>query len=122
MAQSYKTTVAKIDDQKITLVTPLGCVAAPGKLAAKIKSTKRSKGAQLRFVRAVFYIGKGVKHKHHAYVANATKTQVPARLRLSLAGVKSGTHTLKVVVYYTGAVNGATSTVSKTLRVKFSVC
>jgi hypothetical protein len=95
--------------------------------------TKKSKGAKLKFSEAAFYIGKGVKHKHHkhgkvviTYTANATKDHVPATVDLSLAGLKPGTQTLKVVLFYkrTKREHGhkKTVTVTKTIKVKFSIC
>jgi hypothetical protein len=107
--------------------------ALESKLAATLTSTKKSKGARLKFSKAAFYIGKGVEHKHHKhgkvvinYTANATKHHVPATVDLSLAGLKPGTHTLKVVLSYkqTKREHGhkKTVTVTKTMNVTFSVC
>ena len=64
------------------------------------------------------------------YTANATVHRVPATVALRLGGLKSGTHTLKVVVAYKQTVirhRGhksvtVTVTVTKTLTARFRVC
>jgi hypothetical protein len=58
------------------------------------------------------------------YLANATSRRVPVSMNLSLAGLKAGSHTLKVVVTYTervGKHGHKTRTVTKTIRLSFSV-
>jgi len=70
--------------------------------------------------------GHGAKQKIAiTYVANATAHRLPAALELSLAGLKSGAHTLKVTISYTEASNKhghKASTLTKTLQAKFTVC
>jgi DNA-binding beta-propeller fold protein YncE len=130
-------TTATAGDQQIRLTTPSlsACTASTSKLAATLTSTKiaRSKGAKLKFSKAAFYIDKGIEHKRHrkgkvviSYSANATKDHVPVMLEFSLAGLKPGTHRLKVVLSYkqTKRKHGhkTTVTISKTMKVKFTVC
>ena len=95
---------------------------------------------------AAFYLDKGVKHTHKrvrhlahghkktvtvvVYTANATAHRVPATVALALGGLKSGTHTLKVVVAYKQTVIrhhghktvNVTVTVTKTLTARFRIC
>jgi DNA-binding beta-propeller fold protein YncE len=137
-------TRATVDDQQITLTSPSTCTASTGKLTATLNSTKiaNSKAAKLKFSKVAFYVDKGVQHKRHktvrthsgknkkvlviSYTANATRDHVPVTVELSLTGLKPGTHTLKVVVTYkeTKRKHGhqKTITITKTLRVKFTVC
>ncbi len=128
-------TRTSVGNQQITLTmpSPSVCTAKTSKLAVRLTSTKKSKGTKLKFSKSAFYIDRGVKHKHHkhgktviTYTANATKSHVPATVDLSLTGLKSGTHTLKVLLSYkqTKREHGhrKTVTVAKTLKVKFSVC
>jgi hypothetical protein len=85
----------------------------------------------------VFYLDRGVKHKLEkrvggerklvtVYLPNATRHQQPVSLKLSLAKLKTGTHTLKVLVSYTKTVraHGHTHTVTATkiIRVNFGLC
>jgi streptogramin lyase len=137
---------ATLENQLITVTTPslLTCTAKTKTLSATLTSTTipKSRRAKLRFVRATFYLDRGVKHtrkktRHLAkghkktftvvtYTANATVQHVPATLALHVAGLRSGSHTMKVVVSYKKAVirhgHHKTVTVTKTLRVKFRVC
>ena len=126
----------------------LSCTASTKTLSATLTSTAipKSRKAKLRFVSAAFYLDKGVKHTHKrvrhlahgrkktvtvvVYTANATVHRVPATAALRLGGLKSGTHTLKVVVAYKQSVirhHGhktvtVTVTVTKTLTARFRVC
>jgi DNA-binding beta-propeller fold protein YncE len=130
-------TTVTFGNQTIKVTLPGACTASSGKLAATLSSVRRSAGTKLKFSSAAFYIGKGVKHVRHTkkgrkritvitYTPNAIKHSLPATVNLSLAGLKSGTHTLTVKVFYKKTVKRhgrrATVTVSKTIRVKFSVC
>ena len=119
-----QTTQATLGNQQITLTTPslLSCTASTRTLSATLSSTTiaTSRNTKLRFVRAAFYLDKGVKHTHKrvrhlahghkktvtvvVYTANATVHLVPATVGLRLGGLKSGTHTLKVVVAYKRSV------------------
>jgi hypothetical protein len=139
---STTTTTATVGNQQLTLTTPSACVANTKTLPVTFKSTTKSKGAKLKFSSVAVYIDKGVKHTHKktvhtstgktkkvtvtVYVANATAHSSPVTLALSLKGLKSGSHTLKVVATYkqTTTKHGhkKTVTVIKTLTVKFSVC
>jgi hypothetical protein len=126
-------TTATLGNQHISLTSPSpqACVAAPKRLTVRLTSTTRSKGTKLKFSSAAFYIDRGVKHrrrggKRTTYKPNATARHLPVSLGLSVAKLKPGSHTLKVVVSYKQSKirNGVkqTVTVSKTLRVKFAVC
>jgi hypothetical protein len=138
--------VATVGNQRIRLITPspLACTANANRLAVKLESTAipKSKRAKLKFSSGAFYLDKGIKRTHHktvrtrngkhktvivtVYTANATAHHVPVGVDLSLAGLKRGTHTLRVVVSYkeTKREHGhkKTVTVTKTLKGKFSVC
>ncbi len=135
LALPLKVTTASLGNQKITLKTPspVACVASPDKLTATVSSKRKSTGAKLKFSSVSFYIGKGIKHTRHkkkggkkvvvvTYTPNATKHHAPANVQLSLAGLKSGTHSLKVVISYKEIKHSTTVTVTKTLKVTFVVC
>jgi Pro-kumamolisin, activation domain/IPT/TIG domain/HYDIN/CFA65/VesB-like, Ig-like domain len=121
-------TTATLGNQHISLTTPSpqACVASPKRLSVRLTSTTRSKGTKLKFSRAAFYIDRGVKHRRRVYKPNAIAHRLPVGLNLSIARLKSGSHTLKVVVSYKESKirHGVkqTVTVSKTLRAKFTVC
>ena len=121
-------TTATFGNQHISLTTPSpqACVASPQRLTVRLSSTTRSKGTKLKFSSAAFYIDRGVKHRRRVYKPNATAHRLPVGLNLSIARLKSGSHTLKVVVSYRESKirHGVKQTVivSKTLRVKFTVC
>ncbi len=121
-------TTATFGNQHISLTTPSpqACLASPKRLSVRLTSTPRSKGTKLKFLRAAFYIDRGVKHRRRVYKPNATAHRLPVGLNLSVARLKSGSHTLRVVVSYKESKirHGVkqTVTVSKTLRVKFTVC
>jgi hypothetical protein len=135
-------TKASIGNQQITLTTPspLACTASTKQLAVTADSATlaSSKAPKLKFSSVAFYIDKGVKHIIHkgrgkkrkkvtVYLANATAHHVPITVDLSLTGLRSGTHTLKIVLSYKETKKGKhghkqTVTVTKTLSTKFSVC
>ena len=91
---------------------------------------------------AAFYLDRGVRHTRRvtrhlrngqkkrvtvvSFRANATVRHLPASVGLRVAGLRSGTHTLKVVLTYSKQVtrhhHRATVKVTKTLKVKFRVC
>jgi len=142
---SPKKTTATFGDQLITLLTPAlsACTASGKTLAAALASTvvPKSKGAKLKFSSAAFYLDKGVKHTHKkttgkgthkrtvkvtTYSPNATTKHVPAALRLSIKGLKPGTHSLTVKVSYKESEkkhgHKVTVTVTKTVKAKFTVC
>ena len=136
------TVVTKVSfgNQKITLTTPSACTASTKRLAITATSTAStsSKAAKLRFSSVAFYIDRGVKHTRHrgrgkkrrkvtVYLANATAHRVPVTVSLSLAGLRSGHHGLRVVLSYRETRKGkhgrkTTVTVTKTIRSTFSVC
>ena len=133
-----------VGNQQIKLTTPSACVSKAGRLRASLSSTTipRSRGAKLRFLSAAFYLDKGVRHiRHHTkrlgngkkktvtvvvYLPNRTVHRLPATVRLSVAGLRSGTHSLKVVLTYSKRVTkrgrSRTVKVRKTLKVRFAVC
>jgi hypothetical protein len=136
-------TVATMANQRITLITPSACTAATGRLAVGIDSTTvaHSKARSAKFSSVAFYIDGGIKHvrresvRTHAgkkrivvttYAPNATRRSVPVAITLSLARLKPGSHTLKVIVYYQESRrkhgHQVKVTVTKTLTVKFKVC
>ncbi|HUA06526.1 MAG TPA: hypothetical protein VMB27_21655 [Solirubrobacteraceae bacterium] len=137
VGSSVGSTSATVGNQRITLTIPSLCVAPSSKLTVRFASTRLSYGVKLRFKSAAFYMDKGVRHRADervqgkvkvatVYLANATRRHQPASLHLSVAKLKGGTNTLRVVVSYARTVrrhgHKATVTVTKTLRVKFSVC
>jgi hypothetical protein len=128
-------TTGTLGNQNITLTTPAAnaCVVSPSRLTVRLAATTRTRGTKTRFSRAAFYIDRGVKHRHRtragtkiSYRPNATARRLPASVSLSVARLKPGTHTLKVVVSYKESKTShgvrRTAVVSKTLRVKFAVC
>jgi hypothetical protein len=110
------------------------CLAPSKRLDASFKRTA-IKGAKpaLRFVSALAYLDKGIKHtrkvKGHSkvtYSPNATLTKASDSFSLSLKGLSKGAHTLKIVVQYTKTVKDKkttrTETVTKTISAKVEVC
>jgi streptogramin lyase len=140
-----QTTKATFENQQITLVTPSlkVCTASKSSLRATLRSSAiaRSRATKLKFVSAAFFLDKGIKHTTHktkrvhgkkrkvtvvTYTANATVRHLPATLSLRLKGLKSGRHTLKVVLTYKKTVTShghrKTKQVTKTVTAKFLVC
>jgi hypothetical protein len=117
-----KSTTLKLGNRKFTLTYATEvCTASGGRLPGSLTSTKRHSSTKTTFVRAEFWIDKGVKHKHHhrtSYDPNVTRTHLPASLKISFSGLKPGHHTLKLILTY----KQGTSTHTKTVRVKFVVC
>ncbi len=118
-----KSTKAKFDNQRITLITrsPSTCTAKSGRLSVKLSSSKipHSHKTALHFKSAAFYVDKHTR-------ATVTVGQLPSTVALRLSGLRSGGHTLKVRVTYTASIvrHGHRRKVklSTTLRVKFRVC
>jgi len=127
-------------NQKIVLSTsvPSGCLATSAKLMATLNSTTiaNSTGSKLKFVKAQFFIDRGVRHVHHhtirrhgktfkvttvTYTANRTVKSLPANLSFPLTGLKHGTHSLHARVVF-HKVHPSNQTVTKKLSQKFSVC
>ncbi len=132
-------TTAALGNQRITLTTPSlqACVASPKRLTVSLSSTTKSTGTKLKFASAAFYVDKGIKHQRRvrkgtktvtviSHKPNAKARRLPATVSLSTARLKPGAHTLKVVVSYKKSKikHGIKETVivSKTLRVKFTIC
>jgi hypothetical protein len=134
VANTLSTVQVTLDNQKLTLTTPAVtvCQAPAAKLSVAFKTAaiKGSSKAKLKFASVAFYLDKGVKHtkkvKKHTvttYTPNATSKKAPVSERLSLKGLKAGSHTLKVVAGYTKTVkHGKRAKVIKTLTAKISVC
>lgn len=136
------TTTATIGNERLTLKTPAGCLARSSTLQAELSATTLSKGTKLRFSRAAFSLDRGVRTIHKRirrlangrtqtitivrFVPNATVHSLPASPRLSLRGLKSGSHTLTVVVTETSTLtrhgHRTIRHVSLTLRARFSIC
>ena len=143
---STRSTTATFGNQQITLTTPslTSCTAKTTSLGVRLSSTaiRHSRATKLHFVTAAFYLDKGVRHvrkrttrlrngkrttvKTIVYTANAVAHHVPVKLRLRLAGLRSGSHTLKVRLTYRETVtkhrHQRTVTVTRTLTAKFRVC
>jgi hypothetical protein len=126
-----ETTTVKIGNRRLTLTSPSqrACVARPARLALKLTSTTLRRGVKVTFVRAAFYLDRGIRRghgRHAAYTPNATARRLPVTLALSLARVKPGGHTLKLVLTYHKTVrrHGRKQTVSVVTTVTrgFSVC
>lgn len=131
---------ARSGNQRIALTGPAmsPCVASTGSLTITLTSTKINGAPRLSFVAARVYIDKGLRRtirrtvhgkpgkRRVVYKPNATVTQLPANLRLSLAGVRAGSHTVSATLRYTGSVvkHGHRLRVhqTRTLRLKISVC
>ena len=124
------------------LTTPATCVAKSSKLGETLTATTLSHGTKLHFTGAAFYLDRGVRKTHKrirhlahgrkktitvvVYTPNATAHHLPASPRLGLSSLKSGPHTLKVLMTYTSTTTShgrrTTRRFSKTMRVTFSVC
>jgi len=139
-------TSAKFGNQQITLSTPSPrtCLAKTTTLAATLHSSAipRSSRTKLRFVSAALYLDRGVRHTHRkterlrngrrkkltvvVYTANAIARHVPVTLTPRVAGLRSGSHTLRVVISYREQVrrrgHTRTVTVTRTLSVRFRIC
>ncbi|HZQ34984.1 MAG TPA: hypothetical protein VFD32_03560, partial [Dehalococcoidia bacterium] len=96
---------------------------------------------KLSFAHANFYLDRGIRHVHHTirhrhgkrtrvttitYTPNHTSRQQPATVSLKLSKLSSGSHTLRVKVFFHKTINQhghrRTLTVSNTLNIKFGVC
>ena len=141
-----QSTTATFGNQQITLTTPslLTCTAKTTSLGVTLSSTaiRHSRATTLHFVTAAFSLDRGVRHVRKRttrgrngkrktvpviiYTANAVAHHVPVTLRLRLAGLRSGSHTLKVKLTYRETVtkhhHRRTVTVTQTLTAKFRVC
>ena len=141
---STQKTTATFGNQSITLTSPSlsACVASTSPLKATLTSATVGGGTKLRFSSAGFFIDRGVKHTKKktvhlkngttkkitvtTYVANVVVHGVPTTVSISLSGVKSGSHTLKVVISYKKTVvknhKKKTVTVTKSVTSTFTVC
>lgn len=120
-------TTAKFGNQKIVLATPSssGCTKKTSALSMRLTSTALSGShkTHLHFLNAALFIDKGVRHGGKRK-ANRVVHHLPATLSLKLSGLRSGTHTLKVVASYREKARHGhhSKVVSKTLKTKFRVC
>jgi streptogramin lyase len=142
---SLSLTKATFGNQQITLTTPSpnACIASAKALAVTLNSTAipTSHAAKLHFFDAALFLDRGIKHRRKVrtrshgkaktvfvtlYTANALARHLPLSVSLRLAGLRSGTHTLKVKITYKQIVtrHGRKRTVSvpKTLSTPFRVC
>jgi streptogramin lyase len=142
-----QSTTATLGNQQFTLMTPspLICTARAKTLSATLTSTAipHSRRAKLRFARATVSIDKGIRHTRRrvlhlahgrkrtvtvvVYTPNATVRHVPATVKLRLAGLRPGMHTLKVTLSYKETLTlkhnrHTTVTVTKTISARFRVC
>ncbi|HEX3802990.1 MAG TPA: hypothetical protein VHV75_09140 [Solirubrobacteraceae bacterium] len=84
--------------------------------------------ARATFNSVAFYLDKGVKlkKKKATYAPNVTSKKTPASENISLEGVKSGTHTLKLIATYTEHGKHRKKTkaakATKTITTKIRVC
>jgi streptogramin lyase len=138
-----RTITTTAGNQRIALVLPsaTACTANSATLRPALSVTTLRSGTKLRFASAAFYLDRGIRHvrtvirrvhghtkkvKTTFYTANATVRRLPARPSLRLRGLKSGRHTLRVVLvlHRTVTRHGKRTTVSttRTLRPTFRVC
>jgi IPT/TIG domain len=114
---------------KLTSPSPALCTARTGKLDAVFSTEmiKGSKKTKLTFKSVAFYLDKGVKlKKKKVYAPNVTSKKSPAAVSISLKGVRSGTHTLRLVAAYTEHVKRGkklhNAKATKTITSKVKVC
>ncbi len=138
-------TTASVGNQQIQLVTPslLTCTARAKTLSVALRSLAiaHSRAAKLRFASAAFFIDRGIRHTRRrtthrnghkrtvtvvSFTANAVAHHLPSTPVLRLAGLKPGTHTLRVTVSYRRTVtvhrHRRVVAVTKTVSAKFKVC
>ncbi|MGO9958896.1 MAG: hypothetical protein ACLP50_23525 [Solirubrobacteraceae bacterium] len=135
---------ARIGDQRLTLTTPSAqvCTASTATLAASFTSTTVGGSREhLHFIRVAFSIDKGVTHTRHETIRargkrrtvtvtthspNATERSSPATVKLRLAGLKPGLHTLTVAGSYSETAGRGRKRhkqfKTKTLHAQFRVC
>ena len=142
-APTTKATTVKLDNQSLTLTTPIvdKCLAASAAYKVRFRSVTQSGQPKLKFKSAAYYLDKGLKRvrtktstvhgKRHTVkvttiVPNASSKNPSSSESLHLKGLHAGTHTLKLVITYTRTTRSADktklTTVIKTLTAKFRVC
>ncbi len=145
-APAPQSTSASFDGWQITLTTPSlkTCSVRTKTLSVKltVAAIRSFHASKPRFTSAAFYLDSGVKHTRKQtkrlknghrktvtvtfFTANAVVQRLPATPALHLSALRSGTHTLKVVLSYRQTVikhhRHTTVTITKTLTVKFKVC
>jgi DNA-binding beta-propeller fold protein YncE len=139
------TATATIGNQRVTLSSalPSSCLAKGSSLTANLSSSALtgSNSSHLSFAHADLYLDRGVRHVHHkirhshgkrivvttiTYTPNQTRRQQPMSVSYKLSKLSSGSHTLRVKVFFHKSVaqhgHRRTETVSTSLQIKFSVC
>ncbi len=115
--RTTSTSTATLDDQKLTLVTPLASTCLAPSKSATIKLTSsvipHSKKAKLKFVSALFTLGR--KQPHIGKRSSLSET-------FKLKGMKKGRYAVKVVVSFHQTLHGRTTAVKKTIAGRLSVC
>ncbi len=134
----------RFGNQSISLWVPslLSCTASNATLPTLLYETRTARGTKLRFIRASYYVAKGIKHVRYrsrrlkngklkrvaivTYSPNLTLTRLPASQAFSLRGLKSGGKVVKVVMSYNKTVvrkhrrNTVRATTS--ISARFNVC
>jgi hypothetical protein len=144
-AVTTKAVSYELDDQTLTLTTPIeqtcAVPSAAYRISFKTAINAASHNAKLRFREVAFYLGRGIKHirteretvnghrrtvKVTTYTPNATSRSTSSDRSLNLKGLRRGTETLKLVVTYTRTSvsrgKARTTTVVKTITTRFQVC
>lgn len=141
---SPHTVTKRFGNQKLTLTVPSlsTCTAKTGALGALLNTTTSYKGTKLRFVRASYYLDKGVKHTSRktvrlkngrkkrvtvvTYTPNLYQRLLPSLWAFGLRPFNSGWHVLKVVMSYNKTVvrnhRKKTVTATTTISARFDVC
>jgi 6-phosphogluconolactonase (cycloisomerase 2 family) len=133
VAAARQTVTARVGNHRLKLTTPslLSCLAPKGGFLVTLSSTTIAHATpKLKFSKATFFLGKGIKHTGKGpngkptvrYTPNATANHLPVMLTLSLARLKPGKQTLTVNVFYTMSVQGHNRSETKALKVGFKVC
>lgn len=107
-------THATLDNQRIGLGMPDGCVATGGSLVVALSSTKiaQSRAARLKFRKATLTFTFGKKHQ------SFTVGRLPDTLSFGLGKLKAGRYSLKIVFTYSRGRWSA----AKTLRPHYTLC
>jgi hypothetical protein len=135
---------ARLGNQLITLTGPARspCLASKGMLPVAVSAAKIKGTPKLSFSVGRVYIDNGHKRtvrrtvrgnngkrrtvRVTVYGPNATVKRLPASVRLSLTGLRTGSHTLSVTVVYTRTVvkhaHRARVQATRTLRLEFTIC
>ena len=101
---------ARVGNQRLKLSSPppADCHALGTALRVRLSSQTLSSGAKEKFTRADFFIG---------HSKRATTHHLPVTETLSLAGLASGTHSLRVRSYFTHGAHTVEHTISQSLEI-----